>query len=161
MKRLLGIFLTVATLALWPVAALAVEQASGALEQEAAQIETLLRCPVCTGQTLAESHVEKAQELKREIRRMLAQGKTRQEILDYYASRYGEWILTQPRSPVVWAIPVVVLAVGAVVLVAFLRRSGRSAPAAAAGAAAVGAPAGGGVDPAMQDEINRQLQNYL
>lgn len=95
-------------------------------EKEALEISKLLRCPVCTGQLVAESNAQKAQEIREEIRRMVAEGKTRQEILDYYARRYGDWILASPplrgAGLVTWLWPVLVFVVGGVLIAAYIRK---------------------------------------
>lgn len=130
-------------------------------EKEALEISKLLRCPVCTGQLVAESSSEKALEIREEIRRMVAEGKTRQEILDYYARRYGDWILASPplrgAGLVTWLWPVLVFGVGAVLIAAYVKRV-RARP----GAAVPGArPEGGGPGAASEEEYLRRLRDYL
>ncbi len=131
---LLGAFFSLASAA----AALA-QEAPVALspeqEKEARDIEGLLMCPVCQGQTVRESQSPVAQDIKVKIRQMLAEGKSRQEILAYFVDEWGEGILSQPPARgaglLAWVAPVVLLALGAGVLARFLRRQG-APPAAAA-----------------------------
>lgn len=116
-------------------------------EQEALTIERMMRCPVCTGQSVAESHAEEAIKIKDNIRKMIKEGKTRQQILDYYASRYGDWIINEPPARgaglVAWVWPAVVLVAGGLIINTFLRRSvGRPAAAAAGAGEATKQPAG-------------------
>ena len=76
-----------------------------------------IRCPKCLNETIAESKAPVAAELRREIRRLLAEGASDDEIKTFLSSRYGEFVLYRPRlTPttfVVWAAPFVLLAVGA------------------------------------------------
>ena len=78
-----------------------------------------IRCPKCLNETIAESKAPVAAELRREIRRLLAEGASDDEIKTFLSSRYGEFVLYRPRlTPttfVVWAAPFVLLAVGALV----------------------------------------------
>ncbi len=129
-------------------------------EREALAIERLLRCPVCTGQSVAESHAEPAEEIKSNIRKMIKEGKTRQEIIDYYIRRYGEWIVMKPPARgaglIAWAWPVAVLVAGGLIINAFLRRSTRAA-AEAGGDAQGSVGPGEGVDPAVYE----RLKDYI
>ncbi len=86
-------------------------------QNEAREIEGLLMCPVCEGQTVQESNSEVAQEMKLKIRQMLAEGRTRQEILDHFAREYGDWILSEPPARgaglLAWMAPALLLVLGA------------------------------------------------
>lgn len=67
------------------------------------EIAGKLRCPVCQGESIAESNAAISQESRRQIAEMLAAGKSEQEILDYFVARYGEWILyAPPKKGVNW-----------------------------------------------------------
>lgn len=127
MKRLVTLSLAALMLFLAANAAFAVTQLSPELEQEARHIESLLQCPVCKGQALAESTSQVAVEMKAKIRQMLAEGKTRQEVLDYYVARYGDWILSQPPARgmglVAWILPPALALAGLAILGSFMKRS--------------------------------------
>jgi cytochrome c-type biogenesis protein CcmH len=75
-----------------------------------------LRCVQCQNETLADSEVDVAAELRRQIRTMLLQGKSDQEILDFLVSRYSEFILFKPRYSArnawLWLGPPVLLLIG-------------------------------------------------
>lgn len=129
-----------------------------AQEQVANEIDYLLRCPVCTGQSVAESNSEVAQQIKEKVREMLAEGKTKDEIIQYYVNRYGDWILNKPpvrgAGLVAWILPVVVLVLGLAVLVAFLKRGTRGRTAQEAGV--------GGRNPVHRaSDLDRQIQEKL
>lgn len=85
-----------------------------------------IKCPKCPGQSVAESDVTTAREIRVDIAERVASGQTDDEIRDYYVSRYGqEVMLNPPRSGVaglVWVLPVAALVVAAVVLVLTFRR---------------------------------------
>jgi cytochrome c-type biogenesis protein CcmH len=78
-----------------------------------------VRCPKCLNESIAESKAPVAAELRREIRRLLVEGASDDEIKTFLSARYGEFVLYRPRmSPTtiaVWAAPFVLLALGAFV----------------------------------------------
>lgn len=55
-----------------------------------------LRCLVCQNQSLVDSDAELAVDLRREIRSMIEAGKSDEEIRDFLAARYGDFILYEP-----------------------------------------------------------------
>ena len=70
--------------------------APAALDREARQIETMLIAPCCWTEQVSQHHSEAAEQVKREIRTMLASGLTRQQVLDGFVRRYGVRILAEP-----------------------------------------------------------------
>jgi cytochrome c-type biogenesis protein CcmH len=85
-----------------------------------------LRCLVCQNQTIADSNATLAQDLRREVREMIAAGKTDAEIREFMIERYGDFVLYRPRMTaqnfLLWAAPALLLLVAAVVLVRVIRR---------------------------------------
>lgn len=77
-----------------------------------------LRCVVCEGQSIADSDATLAREMRNSIREKLAAGQSREEIMTFFRSRYGDAIvMTPPFNPhtlFLWLAPLLVLAVGAV-----------------------------------------------
>jgi len=55
-----------------------------------------LRCPTCQGLSVKESNTAISEGMKGEIKNQLGQGKSKAEILKYFQTRYGEWILRTP-----------------------------------------------------------------
>ena len=55
-----------------------------------------LRCLVCQGQSIADSNADLAKDLKREVRRMILEGRSDTEIKDFMVARYGEFVLYKP-----------------------------------------------------------------
>ena len=93
-----------------------------------------LRCLVCQNESLAASRAELADDLRREVRKLIHDGKTDAEIRDYLVARYGDFVLYRPPvKPTTWLLwfgPFVILAGAMVGLIAYLRRrASRLAPA--------------------------------
>ena len=89
------------------------------------------RCLKCQNQNLADSHASLADDLRREIRLQILDGKGKQEIDEYLVARYGEFVLYRPRfnarTLVLWLGPFVLLIIGlgSVYLMAKRRASDR------------------------------------
>lgn len=85
-----------------------------------------VRCLKCQNQSIKDSNVFLAADLRREIRRLLSEGKSDQEIFDFLVERYGEFALYSPRKSgktlVLWAAPFLLLVVGAAVGVNVIRK---------------------------------------
>ena len=85
-----------------------------------------VRCLKCQNQTIKDSNAFLAADLRREIRRMLTEGKSDQEIFDFLVERYGEFALYRPRMSgktlILWLAPGILLLGGAFVLFNILRR---------------------------------------
>lgn len=96
------------------------------LDERVRDIARSLMCPVCEGQTVAESSAELAEQMRVLIKEKLQQGEGREEILAYFVSRYGESILAAPPKRgfnlVVWVGPFAVLLLGATLAINTLRR---------------------------------------
>lgn len=88
-----------------------------------------LRCVVCQNQSVAESQVDLARDLRQITRDMILAGKTDDEIRQYMVDRYGDFVLydppLNPQTFLLWGAPVILLLVGAGVMVSVVgRRSG-------------------------------------
>ena len=93
-----------------------------------------LRCPKCQNQNLSGSDSAIAQDLRRQLHRMIMDGKSDTEITQYMVDRYGEFILYRPRfqaaTAALWLAPVAMLAIGVLVWwrMAAKNRRARNAP---------------------------------
>ncbi len=94
-----------------------------------ARYETIIseiRCVQCQNQSIKDSNVFLAADLRREIRRMLGEGKTDAQVYDFLVARYGEFALYRPRvggkTLVLWLAPLLLLAGGAVIMLRVVRR---------------------------------------
>jgi cytochrome c-type biogenesis protein CcmH len=93
------------------------------------RITSEVRCLVCQNQTIKDSNAFLADDLRREIRRMLTEGMTDAEIYDFLVVRYGDFVLYRPRMSgktlVLWIAPFLLIVAGG--LVAFKVVRGRMA----------------------------------
>ena len=100
--------------------------AAQTLDEGVRDIARALMCPVCEGQTVADSSSLLAEQMRVLIKEKLQQGEGREEILAYFVSRYGESILAAPPkrgfSLVVWVGPFAILLLGATLAINTLRR---------------------------------------
>ena len=96
------------------------------LQQRYESINRELRCLVCQNQTIADSNATLAADLRREVREMIAAGKTDDEIREFMIERYGDFVLYRPRMSatnfLLWAAPVLLLLGGAFAVVRVVRR---------------------------------------
>lgn len=93
------------------------------------QLVEELRCPKCQNQNLAGSDSQIAQDLRRELHRLLLEGRTDKEIKSFMVDRYGDFVLYKPRfqssTAVLWSLPVILLFGGFIVIMLVVRRRGR------------------------------------
>jgi len=106
-------------------------------EQERERYRTLteeLRCPKCQNQNIADSNAPIAMDLRQEIFRMLDEGQSNEQIVDYLVARYGDFVRYKPpvnaKTFLLWYGPAGLLVLGFGVLVVILvrRRRGENAP---------------------------------
>jgi cytochrome c-type biogenesis protein CcmH len=85
-----------------------------------------LMCPVCGGQTVAESSSQLAVQMRDEIRDRLRAGGTREEIIAYFVGQFGEGVLAAPPARggalLLWLAPPLALVAGLAILIRFVRR---------------------------------------
>jgi len=89
-----------------------------------------LRCLVCQNQTVADSNADLAKDLRDQTRRMIEEGATDDEIIDFMTARYGDFVLYRPpvrsRTALLWAAPFLLLGVGIVSAGLVIRGRSRS-----------------------------------
>ena len=109
-----------------PAAAPAWAQTAGGTGGEVTEIARGLKCPVCENQSVADSPAPLAVEMRGYIERRLAAGEPREAIVRDLVERYGEGILLDPPRQgftlLVWWLPIISLAVGALIVGLSLRR---------------------------------------
>jgi len=95
------------------------------LEKRMVGLAENLRCLVCQNESLASSHAELAEDLRREVRELMQKGMSDQEIKDYLVARYGDFVLYEPPlksfTLLLWLGPFALLIGGLGVLVFQLR----------------------------------------
>lgn len=109
------------------------------LERRVLEISSELRCPTCQAISVKDSEAAFSRQIRGKVRAMLAEGKTEEQIKDFFVSRYGEWILRAPKKRgvglILWFLPGgAILFVGGLVGLK-LYRNARSREALQAGAA--------------------------
>lgn len=140
-RVILPIVLALSAFVLWVGLAQAQSPDSGSkppqtpayLEKEAQGIDGMLMCPVCPAETIGQAQVEIARQMRRLVREKLSQGEERQEILDFFADRYGNDILAAPPKSgvnlIAWLVPVFgvlgALAAGLMVIRSMTRQGAR------------------------------------
>lgn len=102
--------------------------ADPALEARAREISRLLRCPVCQGESIDDSNAPISRDLRLAVRERLVEGDSDEEVLDYVVTRFGEFVLFNPRASgsglILWlAGPAMLLAGGAIAFAATRRRA--------------------------------------
>jgi len=94
--------------------------AGAMLDQRTNEVASLLRCPVCQGLSVADSPSTMAQDMKHQVRELLARGYTQEQILAYFERSYGQFVLLKPKfqgvSAMVWLLPIAALIFGAIVV---------------------------------------------
>jgi cytochrome c-type biogenesis protein CcmH len=99
------------------------------LEKRMLRIAAELRCLVCQNQTIADSNADLAVDLREQVRRMLKQGQSEEQIVRYMTDRYGDFVLYRPpvkgSTLLLWFGPAVLLVGGLAVLIIVLRRRNR------------------------------------
>lgn len=93
-----------------------------AKEQRYKDLIKEIRCLVCQNQSLEDSHAELAQDLREEIYNMIKDNRSKDEIIDFLVSRYGDFVLFRPpvntKTLLLWFGPFVLL----IAVVAFILR---------------------------------------
>ena len=88
-----------------------------------------LRCLVCQNQTIAESNADLASDLRREVHRMVEEGRSAEEVAGFMVARYGDFVLYRPPlqggTVPLWAGPFLLVALGLAAVAVHLRRRRR------------------------------------
>lgn len=104
-------------------------------EERLRQLESELRCLVCQNQSLADSSSGLAQDLRQQVRAMMEDDKTDQQIRDYLVARYGDFVLYKPpvksTTMLLWAGPFGFLLLAVGIGIVLIRRGSRGAEASA------------------------------
>jgi len=137
-KRLAaGIVLALGTLGIGHAAIDTRELADDGQRQRYYDLAKVLRCPKCQNQNIAESSAPIASDLRGEIQRMLREGRSDAQIIDFMVARYGEFVLYAPplsgRTVLLWLGPAGLLAAGAAAVAVIVAQRRRPRPASASG----------------------------
>jgi cytochrome c-type biogenesis protein CcmH len=101
-----------------------------AVEQRLNKIAEELRCLVCQNESLAGSRADLAQDLRREVRKLIKEGKSDAEVMDFMVSRYGDFVRyrppVKPTTWLLWGGPFLLLIAAVAALIVYLRRRGKA-----------------------------------
>jgi len=102
------------------------------LEARTREIAAHLRCPVCQGLSIEDSPSELSQQMKQVVRDQLRAGKSPDEVKAYFVSKYGEWILLEPKPAgmnlAVYLLPLLLLVGGGGLIFVMVRKWTAAAP---------------------------------
>lgn len=93
----------------------------------ATELGRRLRCPVCTSVSIAESGSPTAATMRRIVDEQIVAGRTDQQIIDFFRSRYGQWVLLDPplsgNTLLVWLLPGAGVLVGLLAVAGLIRQA--------------------------------------
>lgn len=96
------------------------------IEARLKALSTELRCLVCQNTTLSDSNAPLAEDLRNEIRTLMREGKTDEEVTAYLVARYGDFVRYKPpvqaNTALLWFGPFVILLIGVVLLFKVLKK---------------------------------------
>ena len=95
-------------------------------EQQYKKLIDELRCLVCQNQNLADSNAALAVDLRKQVYKMINEGQSDKEIMDFMVTRYGDFVLYRPPFKTttffLWVGPFIILIIGFFVLIRFIRQ---------------------------------------
>ena len=99
-------------------------------ENKVYDISNELMCPVCQGQTVAESNSQLALSMKEVVRIKVSEGKSKEEILDYFILQYGDTILAKPPirgfNLLLWILPPGILVLSILLWIIRVKRNNKN-----------------------------------
>ena len=99
------------------------------VEKRMLNLAAELRCLVCQNQTIADSNAPLAEDLRRQVREMIARGDSDKQIIEFMTQRYGDFVLYRPplkgTTAALWFGPFALLLGGLTIFIVVLRRRSR------------------------------------
>ena len=135
-------------------------------EAAAQDIDRMLMCPVCPAQTIDQTEVTLAQQMRAQVRELLAAGASREEVLTWFRERYGPSIVAEPpRSGInliAWLVPGAALVIAMAGGILVLRAMRRASPSDGTAAAAIVSPSESETDDLQPwlDAVDRDLAQH-
>jgi len=132
--RLGLVLLTMMLASFFPMPNVLALDANGQIENPRLQarferITQELRCLVCQNESIADSNVELASDLRRQVREMLVAGKSDDDIFAFMTDRYGEFVRfsppLEPKTWLIWGAPFIALVLGIGIIFRIVRRRSR------------------------------------
>lgn len=133
MKQSLIRLVLTALLTIFALQAFAIDKAPAfedpAMQARYEHLSRQLRCLVCRSETIADSNAQLANDLRRQVRELMAAGKSDEEILKYMVDRYGDYVLYNPplvtRTWLLWAAPALLVIGGGIVAAVVISRKSK------------------------------------
>ncbi len=139
---LVGITVLLALATVWGVLLFRAAQPP-TLDERVHDVASQIQCPVCNGESVADSPSGLASEMRGVIRQKLAQGESEQQVIQYFEARYGDTILEAPPksgfTTLIWLPPLLMLLVGGYLVLVVGREWSAAGVLSAAGAASLDA----------------------
>jgi len=132
MSRFIWLIVLVVALVLLPKICHAVQpdeiMSDPKLEARARALSQQLRCMVCQNQSIDDSDAPLARDLRLLVRERIAHGDSDRQVMDFLVARYGPFVLLKPplnpHTMLLWFLPPLALAGGAIAMVLYARRRG-------------------------------------
>ena len=95
-------------------------------EQRYKNLINEFRCVVCQNQNIADSNAALAQDLRKQVYKMINAGKSDNEIMEFMVTRYGDFVLYRPQfnsmTFLLWVGPFIIFIIGLYILISFIRQ---------------------------------------
>lgn len=99
-------------LAAWSVLYINAER-NKTLDVRVREVASQIKCPVCQGEPVSDAPADMARQMRAKIRQQLQEGKSEQEVFDYFREHYGDDILLTPQSQgfsmLAWLVPILLV----------------------------------------------------
>ncbi|MGQ0815747.1 MAG: cytochrome c-type biogenesis protein [Gemmatimonadota bacterium] len=122
----MGAIGAIGAIALLPPSSSAQIPNDSVLEARTSEVAAVLRCPVCQGLSLNDSPSELSQQMRVIVKEQLRAGKSPEEVKAYFVSKYGEWVLLEPKAAgmnlIVYLAPLLLLLGGGALIVFTVRK---------------------------------------
>ena len=117
----------------WALGSLAQDTAleDPAEEARAQALMRELRCVACENEPISQSAAPIAEDMRARVRTLIEDGKSDAEVRDWFAARYGEFVLFRPPQSglsgwLLWGGPFVILLLGGFLAYSFVRPAGQA-----------------------------------
>lgn len=125
LARPIGWFVLLAVLA-GTLGYASLQHSAGGAVARVSYLESVIKCPPCSGLSIAQSDVAQSKTLRNSVTKWVAQGWTNERIEAEVVSLYGADEILRPSNPVIWIAPIAVLLAAALLLSLVIARRARS-----------------------------------
>ncbi|MEM0984626.1 MAG: cytochrome c-type biogenesis protein [Pseudomonadota bacterium] len=102
-------------------------------EMRAQSLMREIRCAACENEPISQSAADIAGHMRERVRTLVAEGASDQDVRDWFAERYGEFVLFRPQAEgpsgwLLWGAPFVLLVSGTAIVIALARKRRSGGP---------------------------------